>query len=180
MKRIKDFLDLIVTVVKAWPYLLVGLTVVFSIVVWLAGFGATMVQFAMPLPLVVVFIALAIYPIVKTIEWLLRKKSLQVFPFNGLLWKPSRFRFKYPAPICPEKDCGCEVFCKVEQSISIRPVQPGIFEPQAKDHFAYECPVHGVLHDVPDISIRELQIKARLVQSRQTSKSVVSKNSVAR
>lgn len=166
MKRIKDFLDLIVTVVKAWPYLLVGLTFVLSIVAWLAGFGSTMVQFALPLPLVLVFIALAIYPIAKTIVWFLRKRSLQVFPFNGLLWKPSRFRFRYPTPICPEKDCGCEVFCKVEQSNFLRPVQPGIVKQQAKDHFSYECPVHGVLHNVPDIDILELQMKARLVQLR--------------
>ena len=163
MTRIKS----IVEVIKAvWPILVFIVPIVIAIICGIVGVGSTPVQVTLPLSVVIAFLALAFYPIAKAVQWLLNKKSAKIFEYGGLLWMPARLRFDNPRPICPEKDCGCEIVVHTESSLSLQPVRFGIVTPQHDKHYTYECPIHGTLSNVPDISPDDLVMKAKIVQSR--------------
>lgn len=179
MNIIKSFNDLVSAIKAVWPVLVVVAAFVCSIIVGLMGFGQTIVPLSLPLFVVIAFIALAVYPIIKAIEWLLKKKPVQNFEYSGLLWIPARLRFNNPKAICPEQDCGCEVLTRTERLPSIRKIQSRLVMPEMNDHYTYLCPIHGVLSNVPDISPDSLFMRAKIVQSRQTTKSTPSKSPVA-
>lgn len=165
MKKLKEFLDLIVSFAKAWPYLLGFLLLVTSIV---AGFATDVakitIQLKVPLLIMILVFSLALYPIAKFFEWALKKKSVKLFSFSGLMWKPAYFSFFYPTPMCPHAGCSRQVYYKTESSISVKPMSgPITYQAINKYLNIYECPEHGRLN-VPDIDIYELREKAKLFQ----------------
>jgi len=165
MKKLKEFLDLIVSFAKAWRYLLGFLILITSIV---AGFATDIakitVQLKVPLLIMILVTSLALYPIAKFFEWALKKRTVKLFPYNGLMWKPARFSFFYPTPMCPREGCGRQVYYKTEPTISVKPMS-GPISFQAMNTYLniYECPEHGRLN-IPDIDINELREKAKLFQ----------------
>ena len=161
MDKIKTIIDLIKTI---WPIVLVIVPLVTSIICWLVWVGSTPVPMSPPLSLVVAVIALAIYPIVKTIQWLLNKKPVKTFEYSGLFWMPTRFNSLIP--ICPEKDCGCEVDCVSTPPPQVQMIGLGKSNLELDYHYTYKCPIHKVLGNVPDISLPDLVKNAKRVQSR--------------
>jgi len=164
MKRIKDFLELIVALAKAWPYLLLALSYLLAVIAFAVRFSSQLVAFSVPRLLFITVIALALYPIAKFIEALLKSKEQKPFLYKGLLWKLRRFSFQYPTPLCPHEDCGREVFLKSIPTVSVTPISGPFLQANSNYNHIYECPIHGVLSDVPNASIQELREKARLVQ----------------
>ena len=168
MKILKELLELIVAIAKAWPYLLGGLLFIVSVIVELStGLASVTIQISLSLPVVIIIIALASYPIAKFIEWLIKGKRIEPFIFDGLLWKPSRLSFMYPTPICPHQGCGCRVYYKTDSSVSLRPIH-GTPHWQAHNGYIhiYECPQHGRL-SVSNIDIDELRKKAKIFHTSQ-------------
>lgn len=165
MKKLKEFLDLIVSFAKAWRYLLGFLILITSIVTGFAtDIAKITIQLKVPLLAMILVISLALYPIAKFFEWLLKKKSVKLFSFSGLMWKPAYLSFFYPTPICPHSGCDCQVYYKTDSSISVKPIS-GTIHFQARNEYLnfYECPKHGRLN-VPNIDFNELREKAKIFQ----------------
>ncbi len=163
IKRIKEFLELIVSFGKAWPYLLLALGYLLSIYAFAVKFSSTIVQFSVPRFLLITVITLALYPIAKLIEVLIKSKKQRPFLYKGLLWEPTFLDFGYPTPTCPHEDCGRKIFLKTVPSISVQPISGAFLQASPDYNYIYKCPIHGVL-DVPNLSIRELQEKAKLAR----------------
>jgi hypothetical protein len=168
MKRSKDFLDLLGSFVKAWPILVLILAILISLVLELTNIVKITIQLSIPLPALITAIALILYPILKFIQWLVSKPS-KSFRYAGLLWEPSKLSFRYPTPICPRKNCGCVIGCKAVSSISVETNTFPLIQTHDSYRFIFECPIHGVISDVPNEDIAELQKKAKIAQSKLTS-----------
>jgi hypothetical protein len=167
MKRLKEFLDFLITLRQAWPILVWALLLLLSLVLGLTNAANKTIQFSIPLPLLVAAIAFAIYPILKFIQWL-ASKPMKPFENSGLLWKPSKLSFHYPKPLCPKEGCGCEIIVKVVPSVNIghaAATNLPILTAHTKYSYTFECPIHGVISGVPDEDIEVLQHKARMVQN---------------
>jgi hypothetical protein len=166
MKRMKDFLDFLGSLVKAWPALVVIAGLLVSVALAPTQIASTVVSLSIPLPLFIAIAALALYPIAKLVQRLFEHRKQEPFSYSGLLWKPALLGFRYPRPVCPRQDYGCEV-----SSRSLTPQQePRISGPfmtiETQYAYAYECPIHGQL-SVSNEPIEELQRKARQVQQQQ-------------
>jgi hypothetical protein len=89
----------------AWPVLIL-LALAFIIALgWLRDRLLATVD--LPLIALLVIGTLALYPLLKLLEWIFLRKEPQPIELGGLSWKPSRWSFRYPTPICPR--CKCEV-----------------------------------------------------------------------
>jgi len=156
MKRITDFLNLLVSIAKARWILLLGFATVLSILVWLRNKLFLVVEIRLPIIAIISFVVLGSYPVAKLFEWLLARKPISPVQYRGLLWKPSRLRFRYPTPLCPR--CKCKIIFRVERKSmylvqSIRDIE------NAQDkmiQYIYECPNHGIL-PVPNEPVDYLQ-----------------------
>lgn len=146
MKRLKEFLDFIVSLVQALPYIWGFLVLAVAVIIGLAtNIESTTVHVSLSLPLVIALIALAIYPVAKSVEWLFKARSAPPFPYNGLMWKPAWFGFGKPTPFCPVPNCSFEVHHRSEQNLSIRPVSGygPMLQTRTNDMHYYVCPIHG-------------------------------------
>jgi hypothetical protein len=163
MKTLKQILDLLGSLLKAWPLLITILGVIVSVILWIFKIGQTPVFFSIPLSLAVVIAGLCMYPVLLVLRFIVVRIRKPSFQYQGLLWKPSLFSFRYPQPLCPINGCGHEIFIK---KIPPSPIQVtrGLTGLRITSTYEYECVIHGKLQSVPDISIEELQIKAKLFQ----------------
>ena len=165
MKRIREILDTLITLVAAgkviWPWLLIIASGVLAI--W--RFGNRKVL--LPIWLVVLASAIFIY----VVAWfLLRLMGRRQHPFRlyGLLWRQPLLPFRFPVPLCPREGCGREVICKQVPPPSLQLVR-SLSEWKSLDlqpHYIYECPIHGEISGVPDEDIELLQRKAKLAMKR--------------
>lgn len=163
IKRLKEFFEFVVSLMKAWPYLLLVVGYLSSVIAVAIKFSSATVNFSIPRLVLVTVVSFALYPIVKFVETLMRRKEKKNFLYKGLLWKLGFFSFQHPTPICPKKDCGRKVFIKSTPKISITTISGPFLQANSEYDHTYECPIHGSL-DVPNLPIRELQEKAKLSQ----------------
>ena len=92
--------------------------------------------------------------------------------YKGLIWKPSRFGFQLPTPLCPRVNCERPVYhdrvFPPRQIISanLREMQE-FLDKQNTYKNVYRCPVHGELIEVPDIELRDLRREAQFELKRE-------------
>lgn len=168
MKRIKDFLDFLITLVNAWKIVLPVLLVVLSAAFTVLKIGNKNISINLPIWVVVAIAVLALYPFAKLIEHLVNKKKSPNIKLYGLLWKPSFFSFRYPVPLCPHSNCERKVICRaippnpLKVVTSISEINNAKFEYR----YIYECPIHGQINGVPNDEINLLQTKAKLAMTK--------------
>jgi hypothetical protein len=102
LKRTLDFLS---SLWKAHTILILIGTIFISLLIWLRDKLLSPVQ--LPLIVLLVLGVLALYPLFKLVQWILLLKKAKPVRVAGLDWKPSRWLFGYPTPICPR--CGCTI-----------------------------------------------------------------------
>ncbi len=163
MKRLKEFLELLVAFVKAWPVFISTFLLLLSLIISVSKLASISIRLSLPLPLIIAVAAFVFYPVGKFIQWLLRKPS-KPFMYSGLLWKPSKLSFRYPTPICPRDGCGCGIIPKVDQAVDVKPISGPFLQPRVTYQYTFECPIHGVISGAPSEDIVLLQKKARMVQ----------------
>jgi hypothetical protein len=163
MKTLKQILDLLGSLLKAWPLLITILGVFVSAILWIFKVGQTSVQFSIPLSLILVIVGLCMYPVLLFLRFIVVRMRKPSFLYQGLLWKPSLLFFKYPQPLCPINGCGHKIFIKMIPPPPIQ-VTRGLTGLRITNTYEYECVIHGRLQSVPDMPIEELQIKAKLIQ----------------
>ncbi len=163
MKRIKQILEFLGSLRKAWPILITAVSIIISAILWILEAGRTPVKLSLPLFLVVALMGLCLYPILAILHATIARLRKPPFEYQGLLWRRSFFFFRYPQPLCPIEGCGRDIFIKEIRPPSIQIIS-GSVGPNLTSTYEYECALHGQLQSVPNMSIEELQIKARLVQ----------------
>jgi hypothetical protein len=160
MKRIKEFLELLIAFVTAWKLIVlpaVGLIVSIVIVAW--KFGSKTINVTLPIWTIPVFVFLVLYLIANLIAYIRKRRKSTLFLYKGLYWKKPIFGFLNLTPICPIEGCGREVSCFRKDPTQWRTIGGhinGVSDINETTHFSYECPKHGRLLRVPDISIRRL------------------------
>lgn len=164
MKRIKEFLDFLVSLVTTWKIIFPIIVIVLAAFLKIFKFATEIYTLSLPLWAFIVISILAFYPIANFIKFIFTRRKVPYTNLYGLLWKPPFFSFNYPKPICPKKDCRREVICK-----TIMPRQLQLLtnlsdweNADFSNHFIYECPIHGQLNGVPDEPINCLTEKAKL------------------
>ena len=158
MKKITELLNLLVSIVKARWIFLSAFTAVISALIWLRDKLFLVIEIKIPVIAIISIFILALYPIAKLIEWIFFRNQIPLVEFRGLLWKPSRFRFRYPSPVCPK--CECKIIYRIERKSMILAQSISDFN-NAQDKMikhVYECPNHGVLsvQNVPVDYLQEL------------------------
>lgn len=162
MKKFKELLDFLGSLTKAWPAVVVIIGLIATTILALARFGSTKVQVgSLPLFLILLLLVLAAYPILKLVQWLINRQFSKPFVYKGLVWKTSLFGTK---PCCPK--CFREVDCYQEASpqaiISRNPAEIQEYINRAgKYNYSYKCRIHGVLPEVPNLSINDLANEAK-------------------
>lgn len=162
MKRLKEFLDLLVSFSKAWPIILSALLIVLAAITRFSKFASQSVALSLPLWALILIVALAIYPLGKLVQFVASRRKAQLKRLNGFLWKTRLIGL--PVAICPREGCGCEVICKEIPPKSLQLIT-GIDDLRKANFeysYQYECPVHGALGGIPNEPISLLQHKAKL------------------
>ena len=165
MKKLKDFLDLLVSFAKAWPIILSVLLFISSAIVGFSKFASKRLVFSLPIWAVLLILALMAYPIGMVIKWIILQRKATPKLVNGLLWEAPLFSFGTPKAICPRQECGHKIFCKeipppqVHLITSRKDFQQANFEYS----YQYECPIHGHIRGVPNEPLEWLERKAMLV-----------------
>ncbi|MCP4140841.1 MAG: hypothetical protein GY755_11220 [Chloroflexi bacterium] len=162
IKRISEFLDLLVSVVKARWILLIFFGAILSALLWIRNKLFFMIEIQIPIIATVFIGLLVLYPAAKFLEWLLDKKQNLPIPYEGLLWRPSRLRFRYPTALCPH--CECEVLFQEERNSMFIVQSRQDFEniPDKMAQYIYQCPTHGVL-PVSNKHLSQLQELAKIL-----------------
>ncbi len=164
IKRLTEWLNLITAAGRALPYVIAAGAFIGVLLKWLAGtLWAVSVQ--LPLLLVIAIVSLAVYPLAKLLEWVVKKDAAVPFEYSGVLWRPSRLSFHYPTALCPVRGCERELFHTSERKPSLEPISPHGWDLYAKVATIYylECPEHGRVWQ-GDSDLNELQAKARSMQ----------------
>ena len=162
MKRLKEFLDLLVSLSKAWPIIVSALLAVLAVIIRFSELAGQSIVLSLPLWAIFLISALAIYPIGRGIQFIASRKKAPLKQLSGLLWKTPVFGS--PIAICPREGCGCEVICKEIPPPSFH-VVTGINDLRKASFeysYQYECPVHGTLSGTPNEPMGLLQRKAKL------------------
>ena len=168
MKQIKELLDFLITLVNAWKVVLPILLLVLSAVIAVLKFGTQNITITLPAWIFLIFIALALYPFGKFVEYAIKRKESPQFKLYGLIWKAPFISFLYPKPLCPHDGCGREVVCK---EIPPQPMQvvtslADFNNIKYEYRYFYECPIHGKINGVPSEDISFLQHKAKLAMKK--------------
>jgi hypothetical protein len=166
MKKIKEYLNLISAIYNAWPVVLIIASFIGAAISYLTGIGNRIIAIWLPLWVVVLIFGFSLYPFAKLIQWFFVKRQEPLFLYQNFLWKTGLFSFRYPIPICPRENCGCQVICRPEDKPSVsnsdHPIYgSAVLFPVIKRRYIYECPRHGQLFQLED-SIKDLQEKAWL------------------
>jgi len=160
MKFLKQLLDLLHSIVKAWPSLILIAGWLISGILWLVRIGQTTIDFTLPLSIVIVIVTLVLYSITKVAQSLFQQHP---FEYSGLRWRPSLLGHVHP--ICPIQDCGQKVFPKAVAPPPVQVVRPSDWgKVQMTTSYQYECPTHGRIDGVPNWPPDELRSKAKAVQ----------------
>ena len=163
MRFLKRILDLINSLVKAWPYLIIVLGWITSAILWLVRVGQLNVILSIPLSLLIAIAALALYPVAKTIQFAVERMRTPSFEYCGLLWKPSIIG--HSRPFCLVQGCGRKVFYKILEPAPVRLMHPNDWsKANWGNTYIYECPLHGRIQSVPNWSMVELKKKANSIQ----------------
>lgn len=156
MKKFTDFFSFVAALFKArWLFIFI-VSFILSSIIKLRGIIFEKVDLDLSLAWVVVIFTFSSYPILKFIEWISNRKEIKLIDYGGLLWKPSRLRFRYPSPRCPfckGKIVVSEVRKSMVVTMSIQDIEnldDKMFQ------YTYECPNHGVL-SVPNKPVSYLQ-----------------------
>jgi|KBSSwiStaDraftv2_1062776.scaffolds.fasta_scaffold977331_1 hypothetical protein len=102
--------------------------------------------------------------------FIIRKKE-KYFSYKGLLWKPRRFRYQNPIPVCPREGCQRPIDCfrinppQYMISADIKEMQDFLNE-QNTLRFAYRCPLHGDIESAPNEPLPDLIKQAKYEQNR--------------
>jgi hypothetical protein len=163
MKRFKELLDFLITLVTAWKVVLPVLLIVGSAIWTVLKYGKILITVTLPIWVILVIGILAVYPLAKLIEYLLKHRRPSDFILNGLLWHAPLLPFRSPIALCPQKDCGCRVICKVIPPQHYRVVST-ISEMNSlrfENRYVYECPIHGEIAGVPNEEPNLLREKAK-------------------
>ncbi|HEX8990246.1 MAG TPA: hypothetical protein VF784_01085 [Anaerolineales bacterium] len=165
IKRLTEWLNLITAAGQALPYVIAAGAFIGVVLKWLAGtLWAASVQLRFPLLLVIAIVSLAIYPLAKLLEWVVKKDAAAPFEYSGVLWRPSRLSFRYPTALCLQPSCGRELFHKSESKQSVEQGQHGWdYYPKLTTTHFLECPEHGRVWQ-GDSDLDELRAKARSMQ----------------
>ena len=142
IRKITGFLDLIITFIKAWGKLLVVFLFVISILIWLRERLFLNVVINLPVFVFVLILSLAIYPVAKFVEWMFFRKQKPLIEFTGLLWKPSRFSFRNPTPLCPKCKSRLLILTEYDSVHLVRSVQDIENLNRKLERHIYECPNH--------------------------------------
>jgi hypothetical protein len=146
MKRIKEFLDLLISLVSAWKVVFPILLLVISAIFGVLELGNRNISINLPAWAVIVLAVLALYPLAKLVEHTSKRKKSSNIKLYGLLWKPSLLSFRYPKPLCPYNDCGREVICTAIPPNPIRLVTSisELNNMKFEYKYIYECPIHDL------------------------------------
>lgn len=168
MKRIKDFLDFIISLASAWKIVLPMFLFVLSAAVAVFKFGTQRFAINLPVWAILIIVILALYLFAKLIETFAKRKKVTYTKLYGLFWKPSLFSFQYPRPFCPHANCGKEIISKALPPNPVRLVTniTDINNMKFEYQYIYECPIHGRLNGVPSEDINILQEKAKLAMKK--------------
>jgi len=102
--------------------------------------------------------------------FIVRKKE-KYFSYKGLLWKPRRFRYQNPIPVCPREGCQRPIDSfrinppQYMISADIREMQDFLSN-QNTLRFAYRCPLHGDIESAPNEPLQDLIKQAKYEQNR--------------
>lgn len=161
INKLRNLIDLVLKffsftkiIISLLGVILIYLTVAFKLI-------SKNVNINLPIWVCVIIVILAIYPILKIIEFLITKNKLKKILLFGLMWEISYKPFKKIIPFCPINNCLTEVICIQKrpptfQITNSRLPHLGIDE---KIHFRYECPHHGIINGTPDEDIEILLLK---------------------
>jgi len=167
MKRIKEFLDFLISVITIWKIIFPIILILVAVIGNLFEIGTQIIQLKLPLWIIVTISFLSLYPIVDLFVHLLTRRKITK-ELYGLLWKKPLLPFGYPQPYCPRENCGHKVLCRV---VPPKPVHLMLSisdynNIDLANHYYYECPIHDRLSGVPDEDIKVLQEKARLAMQK--------------
>ncbi|MCB8983136.1 MAG: hypothetical protein H6659_04885 [Ardenticatenaceae bacterium] len=162
MKRLKEFFDLLVSFSKAWPIILTVLLVILAAITEFSKFANQSFVLSLPLWALILIVALATYPLGKSIQFVVSRRKTPLKRLNGLLWRTRLIGI--PIAICPRNGCGCEVICKEIPPPSLQYVAriEDLRKASFQYSYQYECPVHGALEGIPNEPLSLLQQKAKL------------------
>ena len=99
------------------------------------------------------------------------RKNEKYFSYKGLLWRPGRFGFQNPSPVCPIKDCQRPIDCfrinppQYLISAKMREMQD-FLNKQNTYRFVYRCPLHGDIQSGSNESLKDLIKQARYEKNR--------------
>ena len=162
MKKLKELLDLLVSMAKAWPIIIAVLLVIVAAITRFSKFASQSITLSLPIWALILIAALAIYLLGKLFQFIASRRKGPLKQLNGLLCKTPVFGS--PIAVCPRKGCGCEVICMeippppLKYVATVNDLQKARFEYS----YEYECPVHGVLNGIPNEHINLLRKKAKL------------------
>jgi hypothetical protein len=164
MKRIKDILDFIITLVTAWKVVLPVLLVVLSAIWAVLKYGRISITITLPVWVLLIIGVLAGYPLVKFVEYFFKHNRTSDIALYKLLWRAPLLPSRPPIALCPRKDCGRQVICKVIPPQPYRVVSTisEMNNTRFENRYVYECPVHGEIAGVPNEEPSLLREKAKL------------------
>lgn len=166
MKRLKDILGFLITLVKPWKIVLPIFMLVISALITVLKFGKKNVTINLPVWAwtVLIFAALALYLLGKLVEFINRRKKASDSKLYGLLWRVPFLFFRFLIPLCPQEGCGCQVICKeIAQKpyqVYTNPMEINNF--RLESEYVYECPILGKINGVPNEEISLLHHKTKL------------------
>ena len=163
MKWIKCLLKLLGDLVTTWKVIFLILPIIVTGLTNLFKFSTKIITINLPLWILVLVSILAFYPIGNLIKYLFNRRNVSYEKHFGLRWKKPIIPLVNPQPYCSHNDCKCKVFCIIEppERIQIIGGMNDVRNLDSRDHYHYECPIHGSLSGIPDEDIEFLKKKAR-------------------
>ncbi|MCB8977976.1 MAG: hypothetical protein H6657_11190 [Ardenticatenaceae bacterium] len=104
---------------------------------------------------------LALYPILKLVQWIIERLFSRNFEYKGLIWKSTIFGLKSRCPQClREVECIREAPPQAFITRSPKEMQEYI-DRAGKYNYSYKCRIHGNLPEVPNMHIKALTNEAQ-------------------
>lgn len=156
IEKLKNIFGLIANIIKSRWIIIALISATISSAIWLNDLFFSHVTIRIPFYVTIIIGTLALYPILKLIQFLFTRSNLESINYGGLSWKPSRYNFRPPKPKCPH--CGSNISYSVERKPLHVARSLSDFE-NIEDKMIrhiYECPNHGRLQ-VPNKPFDYLQ-----------------------
>lgn len=166
MKKLVEFLVTLKSLIELGGLILAA---ILTLIAWLMGIAS--IPIILPLGVAIFLVAICGWQLLTICIKLIQPRSVKLFSYRGLLWKPRLFWFDNPIPICPHEGCGCEVSAKREPDVRVRSSNAPLLRVDTVYVYTYECPRHGKLNGVPsDIGINQLATDAKQIQDHPTKR----------